>query len=80
MKIEIITPDQKLLEGTIESAVFPGTKGSFEVLNNHANIVSSLNPGVIVIKTIKGEKQRVKISGGVVEVSKNNITVLAESI
>ena len=35
MKIEIITPDKKLYEGNIKSAIFPGSEGSFGILNNH---------------------------------------------
>jgi F-type H+-transporting ATPase subunit epsilon len=72
MFLEIITPDKKIFEGEVESAKFPGSSGFFQVLNNHAPLISSL-------ETKNGEFQ-VLVDGGVVEVLNNKITVLAESV
>jgi len=47
MKLEIITPDKKLFEGSVKSAVFPGSEGSFGVLNNHSPMIAALKEGVI---------------------------------
>jgi len=79
MLLEIYTPDQKVFEGQVDSATFPGTKGSFQVLNNHAPLVSTLEKGKVVYK-IKNIKEEVAIAGGVVEVLNNKVTLLAESI
>jgi len=76
MHIEILTPDKTIYTGEIESATFPGSKGQFQVLNNHAALVSSLDKGVIKIKSSEGAKQ-FEISGGVIEVLNNKIVVLA---
>lgn len=78
MFIEIITPDQKIFSGEVSLAQFPGTDGFFEVLNNHAPIISTLSKGKI--KLIDSEKQIrfFEIKSGVVEVQKNKIIVLAE--
>lgn len=78
MNIEIITPDSTIFSGEITLARFPGKDGSFEILNNHAAIISVLKKGII--KLVSKEKQDLKfeINGGIVEVKKNRIIVLAE--
>lgn len=80
MKIDIITPDKKVFEGEATSVLLPGTDGSFQILNNHANFISSLGQGACITETIDGEKQTIEISGGVVEVIDNGVIVLAESV
>ncbi|MGK7395037.1 MAG: ATP synthase F1 subunit epsilon [Candidatus Cyclobacteriaceae bacterium M3_2C_046] len=79
MYMQIVTPDKKVFEGNVDSATFPGTKGSFQVLRDHAPLISSLSEGSIKYIDEEGENF-VAISGGVVEVLNNNISVLAESI
>lgn len=79
MKLTIITPDRSIYDGEITSVTVPGSAGSFEVLQNHAPIVSSLDEGVVIIRTGKSEEV-IRITGGVVEVIHNTITVLAEGI
>ena len=80
MNIDIITPDQTALSGEITSVKLPGSDGSFQVLNNHANLIASLGDGQVTVLTANGETKTVQISGGVVEVLENKITVLAESV
>jgi F-type H+-transporting ATPase subunit epsilon len=79
MYLEIITPDKKIFEGEVDSAKFPGSKGSFQVLNNHAPLISALSKGKISYSGKQGE-QSIVVDGGVVEVLHNKITVLAESV
>lgn len=78
MKLEIITPDKKLFEGSVKSAVFPGSEGSFGVLNNHAPMIATLKAGTIELTEDNNTKQAFDVKGGVVEVLKNNVIVLAE--
>lgn len=78
MILEIITPDKNVFQGEVESAKFPGSSGSFQVLNNHAPLISSLEKGTVTYRTSEGEFD-VLIDGGVVEVLNNKITLLAES-
>jgi F-type H+-transporting ATPase subunit epsilon len=80
MKIEIITPDRKVLSGDVDSTTLPGAMGSFQVLRNHADLISALEKGPIKVKSSAGADTTVTISGGVVEVLDNKITVLAESV
>ncbi len=79
MYLEIITPDKRVFEGEVSSAQFPGTQGSFEILNNHAHIISTLENGRIRVTSAAGN-QYFQVDGGVVEVLNNKIIVLAESI
>lgn len=79
MHLEIITPDQRVFSGEVVSAQFPGSKGSFQVLTNHAPLISLLDRGKVTIRTAQGE-QAVTIDGGIVEVLNNNIVVLAEAV
>jgi F-type H+-transporting ATPase subunit epsilon len=79
MYLELITPDKKVFEGEVSSAALPGTMGSFEVLNHHAPIISSLANGTVRLKTTEGNKT-FQIEGGVVEVLANKLVVLAEKV
>jgi F-type H+-transporting ATPase subunit epsilon len=79
MLLEIYTPEQKYFEGQVESITFPGTDGSFQVLNNHAALISTLDKGKVKYKNKKDEWE-VVINGGVVEVLNNHVTLLADGI
>jgi F-type H+-transporting ATPase subunit epsilon len=79
MILEVLTPDKKVFSGEVSSVTVPGAKGSFEVLNNHAPIISTLDKGTVKIKAKEGN-QELNISGGVIEVLSNKVVVLAESI
>lgn len=80
MHLEIITPDKKIFEGEVAIVTFPGSDGSFQVLNNHAPLVSLLKDGVVEYKTDNKETAQVAITGGVVEVLKNKVIVLADGL
>jgi F-type H+-transporting ATPase subunit epsilon len=79
MYLEIVTPEKKIFEGEADSATFPGADGFFQILNNHAPLISLLKEGVVEYKT-KGATQQLTITGGVVEVLKNKVVVLADGI
>ena len=79
MHLEIITPDKKVFAGEVSEASFPGADGSFQVLKNHAPLVSALAKGPISFTTALG-KQSFVVDGGVVEVNDNIIMVLAEKV
>ncbi|MCS7018272.1 MAG: ATP synthase F1 subunit epsilon [Cytophagales bacterium] len=79
MQVEIITPDKKVFEGAASGIQVPGTAGSFEVLENHAPIISVLEKGKVRVRIPDGSYQYFAIDGGVIEVLKNRVIVLAES-
>ncbi|PLX05657.1 MAG: ATP synthase F1 subunit epsilon [Marinilabiliales bacterium] len=77
MKLEIITPDKTIYNGDAELVQLPGIDGSFEILNNHAPMISALKKGEIKVKKSTGD-EFFEINGGVIEVLKNKILILAE--
>jgi F-type H+-transporting ATPase subunit epsilon len=79
MQVEIITPDRKVFEGTATAVQVPGVSGSFEVLENHAPIISVLEKGKVRVRTQSGGSHYFAIDGGVIEVLQNKVIVLAES-
>ena len=80
MKLEILTPQQNVFSGEAKLVKVPGSKGSFEILKNHAPIISTLMDGELKVETESGETLRYKTSGGVVEVKNNHVAILVEAI
>ena len=91
MKLQIVSPEAQLFNGEVESITVPGTSGSFQILNNHAPIVSSLVAGEVKIQgnIILDEQNKEKFSqhgnitylnikSGTVELRNNNIILLTE--
>lgn len=79
MLLDIVTPDKKVFQGEVIAVTFPGSDGEFQILSNHAPLISALGKGKVTIKA-SGKTEELTIDGGVVEVLDNNIVVLAESV
>ncbi len=79
MNLEILTPEKKIFEGEVSSVIFPGADGSFQVLNNHAPLVSLLQEGLVQYR-VNDKMEQVAITGGVVEVLKNEVILLADGL
>ena len=80
MHLEVITPEQKIFEGEVTITTLPGSDGSFQVMKNHAPLVSSLAKGRLSYETKEGDLHEHQIEGGVVEVLNNQVIVLAEKV
>jgi F-type H+-transporting ATPase subunit epsilon len=78
MQLEIITPEQKVFEGQVSSVQLPGVDGKFEILNNHAPIISTLTKGNVRVIDTNNNTELFEINGGVIEMQNNKIIVLAE--
>ena len=78
MKLEIITPEQTLFTGEVSLVQLPGIDGSFEILSNHAPLIAVLKKGRIKAQDAQKQLQQFEIKGGVVEVLRNKVLVLAE--
>ena len=78
MHLEIITPDKQIYSGEVTSVSVPGSSGRFQLLNNHAPIISTLLNGKVKIKDKEGVKE-FDVKGGVIENLKNKVVILAES-
>jgi len=79
MQLEILTPEKRIFEGEVTVITFPGADGSFQVLDNHAPLISLLKEGLVEYKGKEGA-HNIAITGGVVEVLKNKVIVLADGI
>ena len=78
MFLEIITPEKKAFEGEVKSIKLPGISGGFEILSNHAPIISALTKGDIRIITADKKTEHLSINGGVIEMQNNKIVVLVD--
>lgn len=77
MHIDILTPEGKAFSGEGQSIQLPGADGRFEVLENHAPLISALAPGKVRIRQ-DGRESWFDVRGGFVEVLKNRVSVLVE--
>ena len=77
MKVKITKPDSILYEGEASLVQLPGTGGLFEILENHAPIISALAQGTLRIVGADGE-QTFDIRGGVVKGQQNDLLILVQ--
>jgi len=78
MRLEIITPSNTLFTGEVSLVQLPGIDGLFEILKSHAPLVSALKEGRVKVVDDQNQEQFFDIRGGVVEVSKDKVLLLAE--
>jgi F-type H+-transporting ATPase subunit epsilon len=79
LEAQILTPEGALFDGEVTGVRMPGAEGSFEVKPMHAPIISTLQPGLIVVRKTDGTELKYAVSGGLVEVYNNMLNLLAES-
>ncbi len=77
--LKIVTPTQTVFEGEVEQFTAPGAMGIFQVLRNHAPIVSKLVPGLLKFTLANKSEEHYYVSGGFLELHKNQGIVLADS-
>ncbi len=80
MNLTVLTPGKELFNGAITSVKVPGFNGQFEVLKNHAPIVSALQNGEVRILPASGEKVTFSIEKGFIEVLNNEVSVLVQGV
>ena len=78
LQLKIVSPERVEFEGEVLSVTVPGTLGRFEVLENHAPIISSMEKGVVERVTPDGQRTEIMISGGFITVQKNVVSVCVE--
>jgi len=78
MRLEIITAERKVYDDDVELVVVPGSDGELGILSNHAPLMSTLQPGELVIRK-EGEDTYLAVSGGFIEVLDDRVTVLADA-
>ncbi|MDR0713567.1 MAG: ATP synthase F1 subunit epsilon [Bacteroidales bacterium] len=81
MLLEVITPQRTVFSGEVSLVKVPGSKGSFEILKNHAPVISTLSAGELKFDVPdSGETHYYKVGNGVVEVKNNHVIVLVDSL
>lgn len=78
LQLKIISPEKTVFTGEVNRVVVPGTLGPFEILINHAPIISALEPGIVIYVFPNGEEKTLNIQGGFVEVQKNHVNLCIE--
>ena len=79
INLEIITPEKIIYKDSVDSVTVPGTKGLFQVLKDHAPLMSTIEIGVITLKK-DSENTYLTTAGGTIEVLNNNVLILADSV
>lgn len=77
LKLRIVSPERIVFDGEVESVLVPGTLGCFEILKDHAPIISSLEEGKVEY-TAKDSRVHFNIKGGFVEVKRNEVSLVVE--
>ena len=77
--LTIISAESKVFEGKVENILVPGMVGDFLVLANHAPCISSIRPGFLEFSEGKSDNQRYFVSGGIIEIINNMVSVLVDS-
>ena len=77
LNLEIVTPEKKVLSEAVDAVTLPTASGEVGILQNHAPLISSLRSGILSY-TRGGATERMVIAGGFVEVSQNNVSILAD--
>ncbi|MBK8196687.1 MAG: ATP synthase F1 subunit epsilon [Lewinellaceae bacterium] len=80
MYLTILSPEKEIFSGAVKSVKVPGSAGQFELLDNHAPIVSSLSKGEVRILKEGGEKVTFQVEGGFVEMLNNEVSLLVSSV
>ena len=78
LRLKIISPEKRIFDGEVNRVTVPGTLGEFEILVNHAPIISSLESGKVSYEIATGELKKLEIESGFVEVQKNVISLCVE--
>ena len=76
---ELVSPDKVLFSGPAQAVVLPGNEGDFQVLTDHAPVMTSVRPGVVAIDDARGKHIRIFVRGGFADVSPLGLTLLAET-
>ena len=80
MYLEIISPGKIIYQGEVKLVSLPGKKSPFEVLKNHAPIISTLSRGILRVVEENGKEKLFQINGGVVENKENRMVVLVDGL
>ncbi len=78
LKLEIVTPEKRVLDANVDSVTVPTATGEAGILPNHVPLISALKPGILTY-TLNGASDKLAVSGGFVEVNANTVSVLVDT-
>jgi F-type H+-transporting ATPase subunit epsilon len=78
-KFELVSPERLLVSEMVEAVIIPATEGEMTVMANHAPVMTTIKPGVVVVKTAGGAEQKFVVFGGFADILPSGCTLLAES-
>ena len=78
LPFSLVSPERELFSGEADSVLVPGTEGAFEVQAGHSPLMSTLSPGMLIVRD-GGNERKIYVRGGFADVNANGLTVLAES-
>jgi F-type H+-transporting ATPase subunit epsilon len=76
---ELVSPDKVLFNGLAQAVLVPGAEGDFQVLSDHAPVMTAMRPGVVGIDDAEGKHRRVFVRGGFADASTKGLILLAET-
>jgi F-type H+-transporting ATPase subunit epsilon len=80
MQVVILSPEKEIFRGQATAVKVPGSGGQFEILKNHAPIVSALSRGTVKVKQENKEALSIEVEGGFVEVLNNEVSLLVTGV
>ncbi len=80
MELVVLTPEEQYFNGKIKAITVPGKAGEFEVLENHAPLVSAIGEGNVKIVKSDGETLVFNVNRGFLEVINNDLALLVNEI
>jgi F-type H+-transporting ATPase subunit epsilon len=78
-KLEVVTPQRKILAVEVESVIAPGTEGYLGILPRHAPLLTTLKSGVVYYRKVGGKTERIAVSGGFMEAGPDKVIILADT-
>ncbi len=78
LRLELVSPEKELASRMVKQVLVPGVEGEFMAMPDHAPVLSTIKPGVLVISEISGQETRYFVRGGYAEMANDQLIILAE--
>ncbi len=78
LQFDLVSPERLLMSAAVQQVVVPGSEGEMTVLVNHAPVMTTLKPGLLVITGEDGEREEIFVRGGFADINADGLTILAE--
>ncbi len=79
IQVDIVSAEQAIFSGAAEMVIAPGEGGELGIMPEHAPLLARIKPGIVRVLTGNGEEEVIYVSGGMMEVQPDRVTVLADT-